>query len=197
MIIVQIAGHLGRDPETRFTASGQKVTNLTVATNVRKAGKDETVWWRVTIWGERFDKMLPHFKKGSAVIVVGEMNKPEIWTDKEGRPQVNLELNAEIIRFSPFGKPDAKPESASSHNAHQQSANNAYNGFSGTPDAKPDAPSGYNSAGFDNSYTDFGGNTSAYPQAGNANSNPYGSAQGAAQPKYGQNIPRNEEQIPF
>lgn len=36
MIVVQIAGRLGKDPETRFTSSGQKVTNLTVATNVRK-----------------------------------------------------------------------------------------------------------------------------------------------------------------
>ncbi len=108
MIIVQIAGRLGRDAETRFTPSGQKVTNLALATNVRKGGKDETVWWRVTIWGERYDKMLPYFKKGSALIVVGEMNKPEIWTDKEGRPQVSLEITAEIIRFSPFGNPDQR-----------------------------------------------------------------------------------------
>ena len=49
MIIVQIAGRLGRDPETRFTPSGLKVTNLTVATTVRKGGKEETVWWRVTM----------------------------------------------------------------------------------------------------------------------------------------------------
>lgn len=106
MIIIQIAGRLGRDVETRFTPSGQKVTTLTVATNVRKGGKDETVWWRVTVWGDRFDKMMTYLKKGSAVIVVGEMGKPEIWTDKEGRPQVSLELTAEMIRFSPFGNPD-------------------------------------------------------------------------------------------
>lgn len=106
MNILQIAGHLGADPETRFTASGQKVTTLRVATNIRKGGKDDTVWWRVTIWGDRFDKLLPYLKKGSAIIVVGEMGKPEIYTDKEGRPQVSLEITAEIIRFSPFGKSD-------------------------------------------------------------------------------------------
>lgn len=117
MIIVQIAGRLGKDPETRFTPSNQKVTTMTVATTVRKGGKEETVWWRVTIWGDRFDKMLTYLKKGSAVVVVGEMNKPDIWTDKEGRPQVSLELTAEIIRFSPFGNPD-KPEQANvSHSA--------------------------------------------------------------------------------
>lgn len=106
MIIVEIAGRLGRDPETRVTPSGIKVTNLNIATNVRKAGKEETVWWRVTIWGDRFDKLLPHLKKGSALIVIGEMGKPEIWTDKEGKPQVALEITAEIIRFSPFGGPE-------------------------------------------------------------------------------------------
>lgn len=132
MIIIQIAGHLGRDPESRFTASGQKVTNLTVATNVRKGGKDETVWWRVTVWGDRFDKMISFLKKGSAVIIVGEMGKPEIWTDKEGRPQVGMEMTAEIIRFSPFGKPDrpadqqstvAKTTNGTAHSAHESFAN--------------------------------------------------------------------------
>lgn len=103
MIIVQIAGRLGKDAESRFTPSGQKVTTLTMAANIRKAGKDETVWWRVTIWGERYDKMMPYFKKGSALVVIGEMNKPEIWTDKEGRPQTSLEITADIVRFNPFG----------------------------------------------------------------------------------------------
>lgn len=104
MNFIQIMGHLGADPETRFTPSGQKVTNMRVAVTVRKGGKDETVWYRITIWGDRFDKMMPYFKKGSAIIVVGELSKPEIYNDREGRPQVSLEVTAEFIRFSPFGK---------------------------------------------------------------------------------------------
>ncbi len=104
MNIVQVAGHLGADPEERFTSGGQKVINLRLAAHTKKAGKDETIWWRVTIWGDRFDRMLSYLKKGSAVIVTGEMQKPEIYTDKEGRPQISLELVAEMLRFSPFGK---------------------------------------------------------------------------------------------
>lgn len=103
MNIVQIAGRLGRDAETRFTPSGLKVTTLTVATNIRRGGKEETVWWRVTLWGDRFDKILPYLKKGSAIIVIGEMGKPEIWTDKDGKSHVNLEVHADIVRFNPFG----------------------------------------------------------------------------------------------
>lgn len=99
-----IMGHLGADPEVRFTSSGQKVTTLRVAANQRRGGKDETFWWRVTIWGESFDKVLSYFKKGSAIIVSGEMLKPEIYTNKEGQPQVSLNLVAYHIAFPPFGK---------------------------------------------------------------------------------------------
>ena len=104
MNVIQIAGHLGSDPEVRFTPSGQKVVTFRMATNSRRGGKDETTWWRVTIWGERFDKMLPYLKKGSAVIVVGEMHKPEIFTGRDGSNQVSMEITAEMIRFSPFGR---------------------------------------------------------------------------------------------
>jgi single-strand DNA-binding protein len=113
---ITIAGHLGADPEVRFTSSGQKVTTLRVAARARRGGKDETIWWRVTIWGEQFDKMMPYLKKGSPVIVVGELSKPEIFTDREGRPQVSMNITASNVMFSPFGRPD-QPSSESSHEA--------------------------------------------------------------------------------
>ena len=81
-----VAGHLGADPEVRFTSNGQKVTTLRVAAKARKGGKDDTIWWKVTIWGEQFDKMMVYLKKGSPVIVTGEMSKPEIFMDREGKP---------------------------------------------------------------------------------------------------------------
>lgn len=103
---IMIAGHLGADPESRFTADGRKVTSFRVATNVRKGGQDVTVWFRVSVWGDRFDKMMVHLKKGSAVIVQGEMAPPQIYTDKSGQPQVSIDINADRISFSPFGKGD-------------------------------------------------------------------------------------------
>ena len=104
MNVIQVAGRLGSDPEVRFTSTGQKVTSFRMATNSRRGGKDETIWWRVTVWGERFDKMMTYLKKGSAVIVVGEMHKPDIYTNREGQPQASLEITAEMIKFSPFGR---------------------------------------------------------------------------------------------
>jgi len=102
---INIAGHLGADPEVRFTSSGKKVTALRVACRTRKGQNDDTIWYRVTIWGEQYDKMIPYFKKGSAIIVSGELHKPEIFNDREGKPQISLEITAAHIQFSPFGKP--------------------------------------------------------------------------------------------
>jgi single-strand DNA-binding protein len=112
MNLIQIAGHLGNDPEVRFTPSGQKVTTFRVGTRVRRGGKDETIWFRVTVWGDRLDKMISFLKKGSPVIVVGELQKPEIYMDREGKPQISLEITAELLRFSPFGKPEGKTDRA-------------------------------------------------------------------------------------
>ena len=106
MNFVNIAGHLGADPEVRFTSTGKKVTTLRVATRSRKGGADVTIWWRATIWGEQFDKMIPHLKKGSPVVAFGELQKPEIFNDREGKPQISLEVWVSNLQFSPFGKSD-------------------------------------------------------------------------------------------
>lgn len=105
MNFIHIAGHLGADPETRFTSSGKKVTTLRVACRTRKGQTEDTIWWRVTIWGEQYDKMLPYLKKGSPIVVAGEVHKPEIFTDRDGKPQASMEITASYIQFSPFGKP--------------------------------------------------------------------------------------------
>ena len=106
MNIITIAGHLGADPEVRFTSSGQKVTTLRVATRTRKSasGEDQSIWYRITVWGEQFDKMMPYFKKGSALMVVGELQKPEIFTGRDGQPQISLSITASNLMFSPFGR---------------------------------------------------------------------------------------------
>jgi single-strand DNA-binding protein len=122
-----IAGHLGADPEVRFTSSGKKVTTLRVAARARKGSKDETIWWKVTVWGEQFDKMIPYFKKGSPIIAVGEMNVPEIFTDRDGRPQVSMSLTAHSLQFSPFGRPD-RSEQRSDGDHHSESSEPALAG---------------------------------------------------------------------
>jgi single-strand DNA-binding protein len=132
-----IAGHLGADPEVRFTSSGNKVTTLRVATRARKGGKDDTIWWQVSIWGDQFDKMIPYFKKGSPIIVVGELQKPEIFTDREGRPQISMNLTALNLLFSPFGKPDSSNGSSTiagqAEHGYAQATAGAQEGFAYGP----------------------------------------------------------------
>lgn len=105
-----LGGHLGADPEVRFTSSGKKVTTIRVAVNSRRGDKEETTWWRVTFWEEQFAKVLSFCKKGSAVIVAGEMQKPELFTDREGKTQISLNMTGFHLQFSPFGRPASQQE---------------------------------------------------------------------------------------
>jgi single-strand DNA-binding protein len=107
MIIVQIAGNLGADPEIRHSPSGQKITILRIASTVKRQGKETTIWWRATVFGDHLDRIISYLKKGSAVIVFGKMMaEPYIYNDKNGQPQAQLEIIAQMIEFSPFGKSD-------------------------------------------------------------------------------------------
>lgn len=123
MNLISIAGHLGTDPETTKTEDGQVVTNFTVATNVRKAGKDETVWWKVTVWGNRFEGMINHLKKGHAIMAYGDMKAPVAYVcsfKKLNKTTINeslkvaLHMNAQSLSFPPFGKKEKEEEKATS-----------------------------------------------------------------------------------
>ncbi len=109
MNFLHLGGHLGSDPEIRYTSNGKKVTVLRLATKTRKGNTDDTMWWRVTIWGDQYDNMVPYLKKGSPLLVFGEMSKPEIYTDKNGQPQISLGITASSISFSPFGRGEKGP----------------------------------------------------------------------------------------
>ena len=103
MNTITLCGRLGRDAEVKYLDSGQRVLNFTLATNIRKGGKEETLWWRISIWGDRFKHMEPYLKKGIALIVVGTMHYPRIYQDQDGMDRASLEVTAHNIRFSPFG----------------------------------------------------------------------------------------------
>lgn len=114
-----IAGNLVADPETRFTPSGIKVTTVRVAVNNRRGKNEETLFWRVTIWGESLDKMISYLKKGSSVMVMGEMSKPEIYTDRNGQPQISLNMTGYNISFSPFGRSGSQQNEGQQSNSYQ------------------------------------------------------------------------------
>ena len=107
---VIIAGYLGRDPEMRYTPSGQAVTNLSVATSRRWSDRDgnsqeETIWWRVAVWGKMAETCNQYLFKGRPVLIEGRVRPdpvtggPRIWTDKDGQPRASYEVNAISVRF--------------------------------------------------------------------------------------------------
>lgn len=138
MAIVIIMGNLGADPETRFSPSGQKIINLRVAENSKRQGKEETTWWRVTIFGDRFDKMLTYLKKGSFVIVTGDMSV-ELWTDREGRQQVQHNVIADSLKFGPSNRSD-RPQDQSQG---QGAATGFTPNYAQPAEARSYAPSSY------------------------------------------------------
>lgn len=133
MNFTHIAGHLGADPEVRFTSTGKKVTTLRVACRTRKGQNEDTIWWRVTIWGEQYDKMIPYLKKGSSIIVAGEIHKPEIFNDREGKPQASMEITASYIQFSPFGKSGGNAQTPHGEGQQQQQPSESSSGLYNMP----------------------------------------------------------------
>ena len=132
-----VAGHLGADPEVRFTKDGKKVTTLRVACNTRRSGQEETIWWRLTVWDDNFEKMITYLKKGSAIIAFGEMQKPQIYNDRNGSPQVSLDLTVHQLSFPPFGR--GQTEGQQGQPMQQQQAAPAQNAFAAAA-AQPAAP---------------------------------------------------------
>jgi len=105
MNFVMVMGHLGGDPEERVTSGGQKVTTFNIASNTWRNGQDQTDWYRISIWGDSSIRILPHLKKGSGVIVTGTLHT-EIYTNRDGVPQISRNVTAEGIRFMPGGRSD-------------------------------------------------------------------------------------------
>ena len=66
---VFLIGRLGRDPEMRYTASGQAVATLSVATDESYKAQDgqkveKTEWHRVIVWGKQAEFCANYLSKG-------------------------------------------------------------------------------------------------------------------------------------
>lgn len=98
-----VVGHLGRDPEMRFTSGGQSVTSFSVATSRRwtdQSGQtqEKTTWFRVTAWGKLGELCNQYLAKGRIVLVEGDI-EASAWKSQEGEARASLELTARNVRF--------------------------------------------------------------------------------------------------
>lgn len=108
MNIIQIIGNVGADPVARVTAAGNKVVSFNIAVNTKKNDPTGTVWYRVNIWGDKFDKMLPYIKKGTTLFVLGDLMPPTIWTNKNNEKQVQMDIKADVLKFTSTGSSEKK-----------------------------------------------------------------------------------------
>jgi len=96
-----IIGNLGRDPEMRYTPSGQAVTQFTVAVNRNFKGQDgawqeETEWFRVVAWGPLAERTAEYLRKGRKVYVEGRLQTRQ-WEDQSGAKRYTTELIAQTV----------------------------------------------------------------------------------------------------
>lgn len=110
-----IVGHLGRDPEMRYTPSGTSVTNFTVAVNRKWTGQDgqaqeRTTWFRVAAWDKLAELCNQYLSKGRLVLVEGDV-EASAFTSQDGEPKASLELTARTVRFLSGAGADNPPAS--------------------------------------------------------------------------------------
>ncbi len=95
---VMIIGHLGRDPEMRYTPSGRPVTTFSVAASrswntVDGERHQETEWFNVVAWGNLAEICKQYLNKGQQVYIEGRLQTRK-WEDKEGNKHSSVEIVA-------------------------------------------------------------------------------------------------------
>jgi single-strand DNA-binding protein len=96
---VILVGNLGRDPETRYSANGAAICNVSIATTRTWKDKntgdkqEETEWHRVVFYDRLAEIAGEYLKKGRPVYVEGRL-KTRKWQDKEGKDNYTTEVIA-------------------------------------------------------------------------------------------------------
>ena len=91
-----LVGNLGKDPELRYTASGQAVATFSLATTEKfknKSGEQQerTEWHNIVAWGPLAERMATRLHKGEKVAVSGKLNHRQ-YDDKNGDRKYMTEI---------------------------------------------------------------------------------------------------------
>lgn len=97
-----LIGHLGRDPELRYTSGGQPVVNFTMATNENWRDGDgerqtRTEWHRIVVWGKTAEFASQYLSKGRLVYVEGRIETTE-WEGRDGEKKRTTQVVARILQ---------------------------------------------------------------------------------------------------
>ena len=118
---VILVGNLGRDPEMRYTASGEAICNFSIACTENwkdKASgekKEATEWHRCVAYGKLAEIIGQYVKKGSSLYVEGSIHTRK-WTDKDGQDRYSTEIKVSEMKML-GGKQESQPQQAPQRNA--------------------------------------------------------------------------------
>ena len=105
-----LVGNLGRDPEMRYTPNGTPITNFSMATSRKWTDasgqiKEETAWFRISVFGKQAEICNQYLAKGRKVLVEGTLvvdektGGPRVYTRKDGTAGASFEVRATTVRF--------------------------------------------------------------------------------------------------
>ena len=98
-----VIGHLGRDPEMRYTSSGQAVTSFSIASSRRYttgAGeqREETEWFNVSAWGKLGETCNQYLAKGRQVYVEGRLSSRS-YEARDGSTRFSNDISLTDVQF--------------------------------------------------------------------------------------------------
>ncbi|MEI7646472.1 MAG: single-stranded DNA-binding protein [Chloroflexales bacterium] len=124
---VQMTGHLGGDPEMRYTSTGSAVTTFRVASNRTWKDKegtqhDDTEWFRIVAWDKLGEICNQYLTKGMRVYVEGRLQTRK-YTDRDGIERYSSEVVAQdMIMLTPRGDRGQVPEAEGEFEGHEDSS---------------------------------------------------------------------------
>jgi single-strand DNA-binding protein len=95
---VMLIGHLGKDPEIRYTSEGSPVANFSLATSENWTDKngsrqERTEWHTIVAWTKLADLAKRFLSKGRQVYIEGRIQSRE-WNDRDGNKRRTTEIIA-------------------------------------------------------------------------------------------------------
>ncbi len=124
---VILVGHLGKDPEVKYTASGAAVCRFSLATNgtfKNKAGEAQkrTEWHSIVAWGKLAEICGEYLTKSRQVYIEGSIRTRK-WKDRDGNERKSYDIVARYMQMlSPSTNGNgAKPQATKPAQASQPS----------------------------------------------------------------------------
>lgn len=107
---VILIGHLGADPDMRYTPSGAGVCEFRLATTESWKDKngqrqERTEWHRIVVWGKMAEICAKYLAKGRQCFIEGRI-QTRSWDDKEGQKRYMTEIVANEVQFLGGGNRD-------------------------------------------------------------------------------------------